>query len=124
MSSKDDTNLRKRAGHSGGEPKESEEKPQKVYKERRKLPTVGDLLAYGDPEDEGREKTFWEVAAGPTILAVLFCISFLIFMNAPHHLSKGHQRQTFGMNEKPHLNKHVTPKVHPVPPIEKKTTEE
>lgn len=91
----DDTNLRQRGG--------------KVYKEKRKLPPIGDLLAYGAPESEGKEKTWLDVIAGPAALAVVFFISFLIFINAPHHLSKAKDNPVFAMNDKPHQKKTKPP---------------
>lgn len=79
--------------------KKEEEKPKKVYKERKRYPPMSDMLAYGAPEDQGKPKTFLDIVAGPAILVVLFFISFLIFVNAPIEKSNG--RPTFGMNQKP-----------------------
>mmetsp|Transcript_12244 Transcript_12244/g.18778 ORF Transcript_12244/g.18778 Transcript_12244/m.18778 type:complete len:103 (-) Transcript_12244:126-434(-) len=74
---------------------------KKVYVERPKLPPLNEMLLHGAPEDEGKPKSFWDVAFGPFLLAIVFFISFLIFINAPHELSKGRKRQTFGMNQPP-----------------------
>lgn len=76
-----------------------EEKPKKVYKEKKRFPPLADMLAYGAPEDEGKPVTFMDKVWGPLILVVLFFISFLIFINAPIENSNG--RPTFGMNMKP-----------------------
>jgi hypothetical protein len=86
-------------------------KDGKVYKLRKRYPPIGDMLAYGAPEDQGKPKTWFQLISGPLILAFVFYISLLIFLNAPHHLSKGKERQTFGMNEKPYL---LPKKGHPV----------
>ena len=103
-------------GGTGGNPNETP-KPEKVYKLKKRYPPISDMLAYGAPEEQGKPKTWFHLLSGPIILAILFCISFLIFLNAPHHLSKGKERQTFGMNEKPYL---LTKKVLPhVPPMKK-----
>mmetsp|Transcript_20048 Transcript_20048/g.29736 ORF Transcript_20048/g.29736 Transcript_20048/m.29736 type:complete len:106 (-) Transcript_20048:2013-2330(-) len=91
--------LRKRATATKKSKEEAGE-VKKVYVERPKLPHVSELLIHGAPENEGKPKTFWGVALGPVLLAIVFFISFLIFINAPHELSKGHRRQTFGMNQK------------------------
>jgi hypothetical protein len=94
-------------------------KPGKVYKLRKRYPPLSEMLAYGAPEDQGKPKTWFQLIAGPTVLVTVFFISFLIFINAPHHLSKGKQRRTFGMNEKPYLlNKKVPPHVPPVKKME------
>mmetsp|Transcript_2978 Transcript_2978/g.4849 ORF Transcript_2978/g.4849 Transcript_2978/m.4849 type:complete len:178 (-) Transcript_2978:103-636(-) len=78
--------------------KKEEEKPKKVYKERKRYPPMADMLAYGAPEDQGKPKTFLDMVAGPAILAFLFLISLVIFLNAPIENSNG--RPTFGMNQK------------------------
>jgi hypothetical protein len=108
------------AGSGVGDPKTV--MPEKKYKLKPRYPPISDMLAYGAPEEQGRPKTFIQKASGPAMLAVLFFISFIIFQNAPHHLSKGAERNTYAMNQK--HPRYVKPKVIPyVPPVEEQHPE-
>uniref|UniRef100_A0A7S1UZZ2 Uncharacterized protein n=1 Tax=Grammatophora oceanica TaxID=210454 RepID=A0A7S1UZZ2_9STRA len=90
------------AGSAGGESKEA---PKKRYRAKKELPGVGEMLAYGAPEDQGREKTWCEIIGYPLALAVTFAISLLIFHHAPHHLSVGKSQPPFVMNQKAVTNR-------------------
>jgi hypothetical protein len=91
--------------------------PEKKYRLKPRYPPISDMLAFGSPEEQGKPKTFIQIISGPVLLAIVFCISFIIFLNAPHHLSKGAERNTYAMNQK--HPRYVKPKVIPyVPPVE------
>ena len=100
-------------GSAEGDPKAA--MPEKKYKLKPTYPPIGDMMAYGSPEEQGKPKTFMQIVSGPAQLAVVFFISLIIFLHAPHHLSKGAERNTYGMNQK--HPKYIKPKVIPyVPP--------
>mmetsp|Transcript_18252 Transcript_18252/g.21069 ORF Transcript_18252/g.21069 Transcript_18252/m.21069 type:complete len:96 (+) Transcript_18252:47-334(+) len=65
------------------EKKESEEKKrEKVYERRINSEIQDNTLVH--EESEGRKKTFWDMAFGPTLLVIIFFYSFLIFLSVPH----------------------------------------
>lgn len=102
------------AGSTVGDPKTG--LPEKTYRLKPRYPPISDMLAFGAPEEQGKPKTFIQIISGPALLAVVFCISFFIFLHAPHHLSKGAERNTYAMNQK--HPRYVKPKVIPyVPPV-------
>lgn len=51
-------------------------------REKKQLPGVGDLLAYGSEESWGKEKTWWDILSVPLILLVLFILSFHLLLYA------------------------------------------
>lgn len=59
-----------------------------LYRPRNR-PGIGDMLAYGAPEDEGIPRTWAQMIMYPLILAVIFMLSFVVFVNTPHSMSKG-----------------------------------
>jgi hypothetical protein len=87
------------------------EKKSPKRKERKRYPPLSDMLVYGAPEEQGKPKSFWQLAEFPIFLVIVFFISITIFLNAPHHLSKGKQRRGYAMNQK--VVKYVRPKVIP-----------
>ena len=90
-SSKGETTLRKRTPVEPEMPediriaKEKREKETgKKYKYRpskKDMPSISHMLAHGAPESEGRPRTWLELIGYPLLLALLFFITFIIFMN-------------------------------------------
>ena len=81
---------KKLQGKKGEESKPSGDAPKTQTRKRRKdMPSVSYLLAHGDPETAHLPKTWKDIAGPPISLAVVFLISFFIFIYAPHHLNQG-----------------------------------
>lgn len=54
--------------------------PEKKYVKKRPVPPLNELLAHGSEETRGQKKTWSQMLMPPLILAVLFFVSFLLFM--------------------------------------------
>jgi hypothetical protein len=54
---------------------------------RRKLPSVKYLLEHGDPETAHLPKSRCETIGFPLTLGLVFALSLLVFLHAPHHLA-------------------------------------
>ena len=98
--SKESTNLRKRQQKnlSAAEaeiPEDARKAKEKLEKEtgknyqyKREMPSIQHMLVHGAPESQGRPKTWTETIGYPLVLAILFFVSFLIFVHAPHAKSR------------------------------------
>jgi len=65
----------------------SEEPAGKRKVSRKDLPSVGYLLAHGDPATAHLPKTWGQIWGFPLVVAIVFFISLLTFHYAPHHKS-------------------------------------
>jgi hypothetical protein len=98
MTSNGESTLRKRTPLEQDMPEDVRATKEKLEKTTGKkyvyrppkndLPNIGDMLKYGSPESQGRQRTWLETIGYPLGLAVLFFLSFIIFLNAPHHKSR------------------------------------
>jgi hypothetical protein len=79
-------------------------KKYKYRKAKRDMPSIGDMLAHGAPESQGKPASWAKTIGYPVALALIFGISLLIFHHAPHSKSKG--RKHFAINAK---KKHRVP---------------
>ena len=53
--------------------------PPKGYKRKKQVPSVDFLLKNGDPESEGKPKSWAEVYGFPVFVMVTFILSFFVF---------------------------------------------
>jgi len=61
----------------------------RYQKAKKEMPGIPHMLLHGAPEDEGKERTWLDTFVYPAILAVLFFVTFLLFMRfAPMHRAK------------------------------------
>ena len=70
---------------------EGSDKPEQPVKRkgtRKNLPSVGYLLAHGDPETAHLPKTWCQIFGFPIALGIVFFISLLTFHYAPHSKSR------------------------------------
>lgn len=79
----------------------------KKYVKKRPVPHLTELLSHGSEESRGKKTTWKQIFLPPLILAVLFFLSFLLFMKVLPHIPKNRNFQL------PQRNHHV-PKVSPV----------
>ncbi|KAL3935479.1 MAG: hypothetical protein SGBAC_009007 [Bacillariaceae sp.] len=57
-----------------------EDKPvPKGFKRKKKVPPVSFLLKNGDPESEGKPKTWTDVYGPPVAIMIVFILSFFVF---------------------------------------------
>mmetsp|Transcript_4352 Transcript_4352/g.5712 ORF Transcript_4352/g.5712 Transcript_4352/m.5712 type:complete len:111 (-) Transcript_4352:95-427(-) len=63
------------------EPTKQERKP--AWQTKKPLPSVGELLAHGDPEASDKPQTWADIFFFPTFLAIAFSLSFILFINSP-----------------------------------------
>ena len=107
----------------------AEEQPKKKYRKRKERIPIDELLAYGSEESRGKEQTLGQKVAGPLVLAVLFFLSFLAFLYAPHHLSRNKELKLpksgseILKNVKDAMGKHVPFGGNAAPPTEKELLE-
>ena len=66
---------------------ESKEAPAVKRVPRKQLPSVAYLLANGDPETAHLPKTFKDKYGFPIAVCIVFCISLMTFIYAPHSKS-------------------------------------
>jgi hypothetical protein len=78
---------KKEGKKEGKEEEDTIEIRGKKFREKKPLPDIKYLLAYGDPETAHLPKTWCEIIGYPVALAAVFAISLLIFHHAPHHLA-------------------------------------
>jgi len=67
--------------------------PEKKYRKKRPVPPLTELLAEGSEESRGKKKTWKELVIPPFILAVVFFLSFLLFMQVFPHLPNNRKFQ-------------------------------
>jgi hypothetical protein len=60
----------------------------------RKIPRIQYLLAHGDPERAHLPKSWCELVGFPIVLGLVFVLSFVIFLQAPHHLAPLREKYT------------------------------
>lgn len=65
-----------------------------VPRGNRKLPSVQYLLAHGDPDQAHLPKTWRDAVCFPAVLGLVFGISLLVFLHAPHHLAPAREKYT------------------------------
>jgi hypothetical protein len=61
---------------------------KKKYVKKRPVPHLTELLANGSEESRGQKQTWRQLVIGPAILAVVFFLSFLLFMQVFPHIPK------------------------------------
>jgi hypothetical protein len=74
----------------------------KYRKSRKELPSISYLLAHGDPELQGKPKTWTDVLWFPIFLCVCFVLSLMTWHYAPHSKSvqpKGKYHMQYKMAE-------------------------
>ena len=62
--------------------------PNKVYRRKKKLPSVSELLMHGDPETSHLPTTTSEKYYFPIIVCTLFLGSTFVFLNLLPHIEK------------------------------------
>lgn len=80
---------------------------KKTYVKKRPVPHLNELLAKGSEESHGQKQTWKQLFVGPAILAAVFFLSFLLFMQIFPHIP---QTQNYQL---PRKNPHQ-PRVSPV----------
>eukprot|EP00980_Cylindrotheca_fusiformis_P000290 scaffold66_cov115-Cylindrotheca_fusiformis.AAC.22 len=61
------------------EKKPKDDTVPKGYRKKKEIPGVDYLLKHGDPESEGKPKTFAETYSFPIFVVVMFILSFFVF---------------------------------------------
>lgn len=80
---------------------------KKTYVKKRPVPHLNELLANGSEESRGQKQTWKQLFVGPAILAAVFFLSFLLFMQIFPYIPKTQNYQL------PQRNPHQ-PRVSPV----------
>mmetsp|Transcript_7932 Transcript_7932/g.14430 ORF Transcript_7932/g.14430 Transcript_7932/m.14430 type:complete len:124 (+) Transcript_7932:32-403(+) len=80
---------------------------KKKYVKKRPVPHLNDLLVNGSEESRGQKQTWKQLFVGPAILALVFFLSFLLFMRVFPYIPKTQNYQL------PQRNPHQ-PKVSPI----------